>query len=196
VTVTRLRVPWLALLGLLLAACGQRRFDWRDPENLLLKERSTQTDAGLKLEYWSLVDAPATVLYALLADVESYPEFVPGVDSVQVLSETGDTKTVQISQHVVSRQDNAKVEWRFAPLDRRIDFKTLNSNGSYEDGACAIDTSPDGSRSLVRTSILVHDGQGAGQTGAVGILVQATREAFLTAARSVKKRAVEGLREQ
>src|SRR2546428_14174944 len=103
----------LAGLVLLLAGCGEKPIDWNAPENFLLREKSSKVDDRVKLEYVSLVDATAQSVYDALTDVEHYAEFVPGVDSVQLLAMSGNTKTVQIAQRVIGRQSNAKVEWTF-----------------------------------------------------------------------------------
>ncbi len=176
------------LVGLLLlVGCGGS-VDWSGPENLLLRESSSKTDDGVKLQYWSLVDAPPDRIYAALADVEHYPDFVAGVDSVSIVSVEADgQKTVQISQRVIGRQSNAKVRWTFHPKERRIDFTTLASTLSYNDGTFEIRPSPDGKRSLVESTYIVKE---YGPQGVpIGVLASGTREAFLAAAEGVKKRA-------
>src|SRR5262245_19582359 len=181
-----------ALLGLLwmLAACGgEPSVDWGGPENFILREKSTKRDDGVQLEYWSLVAAPAQAVYDALADVEHYPDFIPGVDRVQLLTANGNSKTVQIAQRVISRQDNAKVEWTFHPDQRRVEFKTLSSNIAYNDGSYQVEPSPDGTRSLVHSTFLVREGQGMAQAVPIGVLATGTRDAFLAAAQGVKKRA-------
>jgi ribosome-associated toxin RatA of RatAB toxin-antitoxin module len=175
------------LAVLLLAACGERGVDWNAPENFLLQEKSSKEDDRVKLEYVSLVDAACDPVYAALADIEHYPEFVPGVDTVQLLGQTPDTKTVQIAQRVIGRQSNAKVEWTFAPQAKRIGFRTLQSNLSYNDGTYELTPSPDGKRCAVHSTFLVHEAQGEGPP--IGVLASGTRDAFLAAARGVKKRA-------
>src|SRR5262249_17532197 len=68
---------------------------------------------------------------------------------------------------------------------RRIEFKTLTSDLTYNDGYYKFEDSPDGKRCLVKSLFIVKQGQGL----SLGALGQATRESFLTAARGVKKRA-------
>lgn len=183
----RRTVPALLGLGLLLGGCGSGSIDWKAPENLVLRERSGKVDDGVKLEYWSLIDAPAGAVYAALADVAHYPDFVPGVDGVSVLSVEGNTTVTQISQRVIGRQTNAKVEWKFFPDRRRIEFRTLSSNLSYNDGSFVVTPSPDGKRSLVESTYLVK--QGEAQAVPIGVLASGTRESFLAAAQGVRKRA-------
>src|SRR5215467_1835521 len=90
-------------LVLLLAGCGERGVDWNAPENLLLRETSTKQDDGVRLAYWSLYDA--------LVDIEHYPDFIPGVDRLNILNASPTSKTAQVAQRVIGRQSNAKVEW-------------------------------------------------------------------------------------
>ena len=179
----------LAGLTLALAACGEAGIDWSKPENFLLREKSAKKDDGVQLDYWSLVDAPCPAVYDALADVEHYPDFVPGVDRTQILMVGGNSKTIQIAQRVIGRQSNAKVEWTFHPEARTIDFKTLASDLNYNDGHYALESSPDGKRCLVRSTFLVKQGQGMAQAVPIGVLAAGTREAFLAAAQGVKKRA-------
>jgi len=179
----------LAAIVLVVAACGEAGVDWTKPENFLLREKSAKTDDGVQLDYWSLVDATCPAVYDALADVEHYPDFVPGVDRTQILTVSGSSKTIQIAQRVIGRQSNAKVEWTFHPETRTIDFRTLASDLNYNDGHYALEPSPDGTRCLVRSTFLVKQGQGMAQAVPIGVLAAGTREAFLAAARGVKKRA-------
>src|SRR5262245_61239183 len=172
------------LLGMLLAAC-ERGVDWSSPENLLLRDNATDRGGFIELEYWSLVDAPCQRIYEALVDVEHYPDFIPGVQRVQLIDQTERSKTVQIAQTVIGRQANAKVEWMFDPRKRGIQFKTLTSDLTYNDGYYTLEESPDGERCLVKTLFLVKQAQGL----SLGALSQATRETYLAAARGVKKRA-------
>jgi ribosome-associated toxin RatA of RatAB toxin-antitoxin module len=179
------RVTSPALVGLaLLLGCG-RAVDWSAPENLLMHEKATDRDGFVELEYWSLIDAPCERVYEALVDVEHYADFIPGVDRVQLLSQTDSSKTVQIAQNVIGRQANAKVEWMFDPRKPEIQFKTLSSDLTYNDGYYKFDESPDKKRCLVKSLFMVKQAQGL----SLGALGQATRESFLTAARGVKKRA-------
>lgn len=180
-----------ATLGLiaLVYSCGEARVDWNAPENFLLRESSAKKDDGVELSYASLVDAPCKAVFAALADIEHYSEFVPGVDRTQLLSVDGNTKTVQIAQRVIGRQSNAKVAWTAHPDTHAIDFKTLQSDLNFNDGHYELEPSPDGKRCLVRSTFLVKQGQGMAQAVPIGVLAAGTREAFLAAAKGVKKRA-------
>jgi len=174
----------LSTLGLLAVVACQGGVDWEGPENLLLRETAAEKDGRAELEYWSLLDAPCQPVFDALADVEHYPDFVPGVDRVQVLAQAPNSKTVQIAQRVIGRQNSAKVEWNFYPERWRIDFRTLASDLTYNDGGYVLEQSPNGKRCLVRTTYLVKEGKGL----SLGALRQASQEAFVAAARGVRKR--------
>ena len=86
---------------------------------------------------------------------------------------------------MIGRQSSAKVEWIFDPERKKIDFRTLQSDLTYNDGNYQLEQSPDGKRCMVRSSFLVKEGRGL----SLGALAQATRESFTAAARGVRKRA-------
>ena len=108
----------------------------------------------------------------------------------QILTVTPTSKTIQIAQRVIGRQSNAKVEWKFDRDKREIDFKTVQADLNYNDGSYRLEESPDGKRCLVRSTFLVKEGQGMTQAVPIGVLTSGTREAFLSAAKGVKSRAV------
>jgi ribosome-associated toxin RatA of RatAB toxin-antitoxin module len=174
------------MLGLAVLLGCDRGVDWKGPENLLVHEKATDRDGFVELDYWSLVDAPCDRVYDALVDVEHYPDFIPGVQRVQLVDKTERSKTVQIAQDVIGRQANAKVQWMFDPGKREIQFKTLTSDLTYNDGYYKFEDSPDKTRCLVKVLFLVKQAQGL----SLGALGQATRESYLAAARGVKKRAV------
>jgi carbon monoxide dehydrogenase subunit G len=179
-------------LGWALAGCGgSSEIDWAAPESLILWEKAMTTEDGVEFQYWSLIDAPPDAVYSALTDVEHYAEFVPGVSDVQLLDATPTTKTAQIAQQIVSRQGTAKVQWTFTPARRRIEFRTLESDLAHDDGSHEVEGSPDGRRSLVRTTFLVSRTEPP-QAVAVGVLAAATRESFRAAADGVKRRATNG----
>ncbi len=182
------RGPLCLLLGFcLLVACGGNGVDWLTQENLILREKVTDRDGFIELEYWSLMDVPCQRIYEALVDVEHYPDFIPGVQRVQLVAQTVGSKTVQIAQDVIGRQANAKVEWTFDPKKPQIQFKTLSSDLTYNDGYYTFEDSPDKKRCLLKSLFLVKQAQGLSR----GALGQATRESFLKAARGVKTRAAQ-----
>src|SRR5262249_34230668 len=146
---------------------------------------------GLELQYWSLVDASCGAVYAALVEVENYPQFITGVDRVAVRSSTPTSKTAEITQRVIGRQQNADVERKFDPARRTIQFDTLETDLSRNTGHYELRASPDDKRCLVHTTFLVRESDAA-QSVPIGVLASGTREAFVAAAKGVKQRAAGG----
>jgi ribosome-associated toxin RatA of RatAB toxin-antitoxin module len=179
---------WLCVaVASTLFACGEKRVDWSAPENFVYHEESDDIENGVRLEYWSLVDAACKPIYEALYDVEHYPEFIPGVDQIQIIDRSDTSKTVLIAQRVISRQSNAKVKWTFDASKPRVAFETLTSDFSFNDGTYDFESSPDGKRCLVKSVFVVKPGE-RGQTMATAVVAQATRDAYMAASRGVKKR--------
>lgn len=183
-------MPRVMLLGLLvlLAGCGERGVNWSAPENLIVSEQTAEKDGAVQLEYSSLIDAPCKAIYDALIDVEHYPEFIPGVDTTQIIALSENSKTVLIAQRVISRQSNAKVQWTFDPARPHVAFKTLTSDFSFNDGTHEFESSPDGKRCHLRTTFEVKPAPGSTAVP-LNVLAQATRDSFLGASAGVKKRA-------
>jgi hypothetical protein len=173
-------------IGFALGSCGGEVVDWSAAENLVHREKLTEQAGGALIEYWSLLDLPCAHLRCARRR-RALPDFVPGVDHVSLVSETPGSKTVQIAQRVIGRQSSAKVEWTFDRDRRRVDFRTLQSDLTYNDGNYQLQPSPDGTRCVVHSSFLVKEGRGL----SLGALSQATRETFMAAARGVRRRAGE-----
>jgi carbon monoxide dehydrogenase subunit G len=181
----------IAALGLILcAACSkQPQIDWSAPEDFFISEQSTETDEGARMEFHSLVDAPADGVYTALADTEHYAQFVDGVTDTGLVSSEGNTKVIRITQTVIGQQNRAQVKWTLHPDQKKIEFQTLQTDGNYNDGEYTILASPDGKRSYV-ISVFHVKRKGAPQNVPLGVLKSATRESFGKAARSIKKRAL------
>jgi hypothetical protein len=182
--------PKVAIAAMLIVIAGcsrEQKVDWSAPENFFYRETSSNVDGGIQLVYWALTDTPADANYKTLADVEHYMDFVDGVDRTQLLAQSGDTKTIQIAQQVIGRQNNATVLWTFHPEARKIDFKTEQSDLYYNEGGYEIIPSPDGKRSLVKVTFIVKESEHVSIPK--GVLASGTRDSYEAAARSVKKRA-------
>jgi hypothetical protein len=171
-------------------SCSRRpSINWSAQENFFAVEKSEKTDQGARLEFHSLVDAPAPEVYRALADPEHYAEFVEGVSESTLVSAEGNTKVTQITQSVIGRQSRARVKWTLHPEERKIEFETLQSDANYNDGSYEVIGSPDGKRSYIVSVYFVKE-KGAPQNVPIGVLMSATRDSFERAARSVKRRAL------
>ena len=173
----------------LAASCSRSpEVDWSGKENFFALEKSQETDEGARLEFHSLVDAPARAVYEALADTEHYADFVDGVTESKLVSAEDNSKTIQITQTVIGRQSRARVKWTMDPKDMKVKFETLQSDANYNDGTFQVFASPDGKRCYV-VSVYDVKSKGAPQNMPLGVLKTATRETFEKAARSVKRRA-------
>jgi hypothetical protein len=165
--------------------------DWSAKENFFLSEDATKNDDGsVRLEYHSLVDAPADGVYAALAEPENYVVFVDGVTDSGKISQEGSSRVVHLTQNVIGRQNRAEVKYTFYPdkTPKRIEFETLRSDVNFNDGYYEIYGSPDGKRTLVVSIFNVREKTGLKVPP--GVLMTSTKEAFVKAATSVKKRAL------
>ena len=180
----------MVVLGLAFGGCSkEKQVDWAAPENFFYYENSANAEKGVELTYWALVDAPADAVYTALSDVEHYSEFVDGVDRTQLLTQSGNTKKVIIAQRVIGRQNNAQVVWTFHPEQKKIEFDTVESDLYENQGAYEVIASPDGKRSLVKVLFKVRESEHVSVPR--GVLASTTRDSFGSAAKSIKKRALE-----
>ena len=172
------------------AACSKTEptIDWSAKENFFYIEKSEKTPEGARLEFHSIVDAPAKEVYRALTDVENYAKFVDGVSESNLVSEDSHEKVIDIAQTVIGRQAHARVQWTFHPDNLHITFQTLQSDANYNDGSYKIIASPDGKRCYVITTFWVKE-KGAPPNVPIGVLQSATRDSFAKAARSIKLRA-------
>jgi hypothetical protein len=166
--------------------------DWKAAENFFVVEKVDKGEGGAtRLEFHSLVDAPADGVYGALAEPENYAAFVEGVTDSGKMTVQGNVKVTHITQTVIGRQNRAEVEWTLHPEAKRIEFKTLKSDLNYNDGSYEVIPSPDGKRAYVISVYNLREKEG-GIKAPPGVAVSATRESFAAAARSVKKRAAGG----
>jgi hypothetical protein len=179
----------VAALALIVSCSKQPSIDWSAPENFFVVEKADETDDGARLEFHSLVDAPAAKVYQALADIEHYADFVDGVTESVLTKAENNTKVIQITQTVFGRQGHAEVKWTLHSEDMKLEFETLQSDQNYNDGTFTVIPSADGKRSYV-ISVYQVKRKGAPQNVPLGVLKAATRESFEKAARSVKRRAL------
>jgi Polyketide cyclase / dehydrase and lipid transport len=178
-----------AALSLAYGCSSKPPIDWSAKENFFAVEKVGKNDDGsVRLEYHSLVDAPADAAYNALAEPENYVVFVKGVSDSGKISGEGNTRVIHITQSVIGRQTRAQVKYTFHPEAKKIEFQTVQSDTTFNDGSYEITPSPDGKRCYVVSIFNVREK--SGQKMPPGVLMSATREAFLEAGQSVKARAL------
>lgn len=186
-----MRVRATVLGFALVAACqsGKPSVDWSAKENFFAVEKvGKNDDDSVRLEYHSLVDAPADAVYNALAEPENYVVFVKGVSDSGKISGEANARTIHITQNVIGRQTRARVKYTFHPEERKIEFETIESDSTLNDGSYEVAPSPDGKRAYVVTVFNVREK--SGQKMPPGVVMSGTRESFHAAAQSVKARAL------
>ena len=186
---TRSDSRWMLVLLLLCAACSRDRFDWGGKEDFLLSQsEETQGDGSVRMEFVSLMNAPADALFMAFSDVEHHAEFVEGVTESKLVSSKDNTKTIDITNQVLGRPNRAKIEWTIEPQKRKLSFKTVEAQFTDNSAEYAIEPSPDGTRSRVTTIYYLRDK--GGHPFPLYSLRTAIRDNYVEAVSSVKRRAL------
>lgn len=186
---TRPGSRWVLVLLLLCAACARDRFDWEQKEDFMLSQsEKTLDDGSVRMQFVSLVNAPADDLFKAFADVEHHAEFITGVTESTLVSSAGNAKVVDITNQVLGRPNRAKIEWTIEPGRRTLSFKTLEAQFTDNSAEYAIEPSPDGTRSRVTTVYYLRDK--GGHPFPLHALRMAIRDSYVAAVSSVKRRAL------
>jgi hypothetical protein len=180
---------WMLVLLLLCAACMRDRFDWGQKENFMLSQTETTLDDGsVRMEFESLIDAPADPLFLAFSDVEHHAEFVTGVSESKLVSSSGNTKVIDITNEVLGRPNRARIEWTIEPQKRKLSFKTIEAQYTDNSAEYVMEPSPDGTRTRVKTIYYLRDK--GGHPFPLYTLRAAIRDGYVAAVSSVKRRAL------
>ena len=180
---------WMLVLLLLCAACMRDRFDWGQKENFMLSQSETTLDDGsVRMEFESLIDAPADPLFLAFSDVEHHAEFVTGVSESKLVSSAGNKKVIDITNEVLGRPNRAKIEWTIEPQRRKLSFKTIEAQYTDNSAEYVMEPSPDGTRTRVKTIYYLRDK--GGHPFPLYTLRAAIRDGYVAAVSSVKRRAL------
>jgi hypothetical protein len=179
------------LLAVVLGLVGCRResVDWLQAENFFLKrDTKTLADGTVEMRFVSLVNAPAEGLFNALSDVGNHDKFIEGVTESKVLSTDGNKRIVDITNRVLGRPNRAKIEWTIDHVNRRMSFRTLESDITENSADYHVEGSPDGRRALVTTVYHLRDK--GGHPFPLHSLKLAIEDAYGAAVRGVKQRAL------
>lgn len=188
--VTRLTAVALALALVSTVGCQRDKFNWEQNEDFMLVQSEEQLDDGsVRMSFVSLVNAPADKLYSALSDVEHHAEFIEDVSESKVISSEGDRKkVVDITNRVLGRPNQAKIEWTFDPEERTIAFRTIESRFTDNSAEYKIEPSPDGKRTRVTTVYYLRDK--GGHPFPLHLLRMAIRDSYVASVSGVKRRAL------
>jgi ribosome-associated toxin RatA of RatAB toxin-antitoxin module len=180
---------WILVLFFLCAACLRERFDWEQQEDFMLTQsEQTLDDGAVRMQFVSLVNAPADPLFMAFSDVEHHAEFVTGVTESKLISSAGNKRVVDITNQVLGRPNRAQIEWTIEPQKRKLSFKTIEAQFTDNSAEYTIDPSPDGGRSRVTTIYYLRDK--GGHPFPLHSLRTAIRDSYVEAVSSVKRRAL------
>ena len=183
---TRLLAIALVLFS---AACHRDRFDWEQKEDFMLVQSEKQMEDGsVRMEFVGLVNAPADDLFRALSDVERHAEFIEGVSESKLISAEGKRKVIDITNLVLGRPNQARIEWTIEAEKRTISFKTLEAPFTDNSAEYKVEGSPDGKRSRVTTVYYLRDK--GGNPFPLHSLRMAIRDSYVAAVSGVKRRAL------
>jgi hypothetical protein len=155
-TLLRMGILALAVLG---SGCARSDFDWAQGENVMLeREIKEMPDGSVDMRFVSLVNAPGEELYKAFIDVERHHEFIEGVTESKVVSKQGGAKTViDVTNRVLGRPNQARIEWTFDRDNKRAAFKTVEADFTDNSAEYQVEVSPDGKRALITTHYHLRD---------------------------------------
>lgn len=186
---TLLRLGVLAF-AFLATDCARRDFDWAQGENLMLeREIKEMPDGSVEMRFVSLVNAPGEELYKAFIDVEHHHEFIEGVTETKVVSTSGSTgKVLDVTNRVLGRPNQARIEWTIDRDNKRMAFKTIKADFTDNSAEYQVEVSPDGKRALITTVYHLRDK--GGHPFPIHALKQGVIDGYASAVRSVKRRAL------
>ena len=184
-TLLRMGILALAVLG---SGCARTDFDWAQGENFMLeREIKEMPDGSVDMRFVSLVNAPGEELYRAFIDVERHHEFIEGVTESKVVSTVGGTKKViDVTNRVLGRPNQARIEWTFDRDHKRAAFRTVEADFTDNSAEYEVAVSPDGKRALITTHYHLRDK--GGHPFPIHSLKQGVIDGHIAAVRSIKRR--------
>lgn len=184
-TLLRMGILALAVLG---SGCARGDFDWAQGENLMLeREIKEMPDGSVDMRFVSLVNAPGEALYKAFIDVEHHSEFIEGVTESKLVSHVGGTtKVLDVTNRVLGRPNQARIEWTFDHDHKRAAFKTVEADFTDNSAEYQVEVSPDGKRALITTHYHLRDK--GGHPFPIHSLKQGVIDGHLSAVKSIKRR--------
>ena len=184
---TLLRLGVLAL-SVFTAGCMRTDFDWAQGENFLLEKKvEEKPDGSVEMHFVSLVNAPGEELYKVFIDVDHHDQFIEGVTESKPVSSVGGTKKiVDVTNKVLGRPNQARVEWTIDREHKAISFRTLESEFTDNAAEYQVEVSPDGKRALI--TAVYHLRDKGGHPFPLQVLRQGVIDGYVGAVRSIKRR--------
>jgi hypothetical protein len=183
-TLVRLGVLALSVL----VGCTRPEFDWAQGEDFLLEKTIKENaDGSANMHFVSLVNAPGDEIYKTFIDVDHHDQFIEGVTESKLVSNVGGTtRIVDVTNKVIGRPNQARIEWTIDREHKRISFRTLEAKFTDNAAEYQVQTSPDGNRALVTAEYHLRDK--GGHPFPLQVLRQSVIDGYVGAIRSIKRK--------
>jgi hypothetical protein len=158
---------------------------WEGPVEEIVFEKLDKDGKVFDIELHSRVDAPADAVWAAMKQPEKLAENSEQYKKSALLSETGNTKQLELHVLALDNLQQFKVELTFDDAAKKITLKTLESTLADIQGTYELVPSPDGLKTLYIYK--------AKQTDKVALPISvdvqrsAIKESFVNQVRAIKK---------
>jgi hypothetical protein len=160
---------------------------WEGPVEEIVFEKLEKDGKVFDVELHSRIDAPADVIWAAMKNPEKLAENSDQYKKSALLSESGNTKQLDLHVLALDNLQQFKVELTFDDASKTITLKTLESTLADIQGTYELVPSPDGQKTLYIYK--------AKQTDKVALPISvdvqrsALKESFVNQVRAIKKQA-------
>jgi hypothetical protein len=160
---------------------------WEGPVEEIVFEKLEKDGKVFDVELHSRIDAPADVIWAAMKHPEKLAENSEQYKKSALLSESGNTKQLDLHVLALDNLQQFKVELTFDDASKTITLKTLESTLADIQGTYELVPSPDGQKTLYIYK--------AKQTDKVALPISvdvqrsALKESFVNQVRAIKKQA-------
>jgi hypothetical protein len=160
---------------------------WEGPVEEIVFEKLDKDGKVFDVELHSRIDAPADKVWAAMKQPEKLAENSEQYKKSTLLSESGNTKQLELHVLALDNLQQFKVELTFDDAAKKITLKTLESTLADIQGTYELVPSPDGEKTLYIYK--------ATQTDKVALPISvdvqrsALKESFVNQVRAIKKQA-------
>lgn len=160
---------------------------WEGPVEEIVFEKLEKDGKVFDVELHSRIDAPADVIWAAMKNPEKLAENSEQYKKSALISESGNTKQLDLHVLALDNLQQFKVELTFDDASKTITLKTLESTLADIQGTYELVPSPDGQKTLYIYK--------AKQTDKVALPISvdvqrsALKESFVNQVRAIKKQA-------
>jgi hypothetical protein len=175
----------VVVVGIYFLRLQQQAAQWKEAKEIVEESFSKDNNVS-KTHFVSIVDAPLDKVQAGLWDVEDSASMVDNIKYSKLVSQQGNTKTVEIRLTALNLPlQYYTMQFTLDPAAHVVSFKTTESQLQDLEGKYRLEASPDGKRTRV-----VYDATARDKVAIPfpqSVLESANRETFVNTMRGVKK---------